>query len=169
MARFGGILVGLAMVLAALVGAGRGFAKQATPITDQTPVATPVGTNVIRVVERAETDTELDLGDPGESIGDMIAFGNPIYDETNTTQVGVDQGSCVLAFPGEAYECSFTVILEGGQLVVQGPFNVDGSDSTLAITGGTGAFAGAQGEMLLQVFVDDSTEADEFLFTFTLI
>ena len=167
----GGILVALALVLAVVAGAGRGVAQDAATPADEAEDEADIGTptlaltRTIVVVERAETDTAIDLGEAGDTIGDLIVFGNPVYDETNLDQVGVDQGSCVLAVPGIAYECSWTLILEDGQIVVQGPINVDGSESVLAITGGTGAYNGASGEMLLEE-IDD--EGNENRFTYNL-
>ena len=49
---------------------------------------------------------------------------------------------------GKVWECIWTLGLEKGQLTVEGPF-YDTSNSVLAITGGTGAYAGARGEMVL--------------------
>ena len=49
----------------------------------------------IRVVERATTDTSVDLGETGDSIGDLLAFGNELFDHRNQRKVGTDQGSCV--------------------------------------------------------------------------
>ncbi len=50
--------------------------------------------------------------------------------------------------------------------MVQGPFNDDGSDSTLAVTGGTGSYAGASGEMTLHYHDATGTKFD---FSFKLI
>jgi hypothetical protein len=114
----------------------------------------------IVVVERATTDTTIDNGAAGDSIGDLLAFGNEVFDKTNTKKVGTDQGSCVRTVPGTAFECSWTTFLPGGQIVVQGPF-LDAGDSTLAITGGTGRYKNARGTMDLHA-IDAST----FRFTF---
>ena len=153
-------------------------ATETAPPDDETPAVggqTPVagapaagGRLTITVVERAINDTPIDLGDPGDSIGDLIAFGNPVFDEDNEQQVGQGQGSCVRTVVGASYECSFTVILPDGQLAVQGPFEDDG-ESVLAITGGTGAYAGASGEMGLSVFEDPETPNEEYLFVFSII
>ena len=116
----------------------------------------------IVVVERATTDTLIDNGAAGDSIGDLLAFGNEVFDKTNTTKVGDDQGSCVRTKVGVAYECMWTTILKGGQIVVEGPF-FDAADSTLAITGGTGKYRNARGTMDLHA-IDAST----FMFTFHL-
>ena len=70
-----------------------------------------------------------------------------MFDASNTTQVGRDQGSCVRTNPGTSWECSFTVVLEKGNLTVAGPFYDDLQDSALGITGGTGRYSNARGEM----------------------
>jgi allene oxide cyclase len=116
----------------------------------------------IRVVERATTDTSVDLGATGDSIGDLLAFGNELFDHGNQTKVGTDQGSCVRTVPGKAYECTWTNSLANGQITVQGPF-LDSGDSVLAITGGTGAYRKARGTMDLH-----ARSATEFDFTFHL-
>ena len=43
----------------------------------------------------------------------------------------------------------WTTLLPGGQITVEGPYYDDGTDSALAITGGTGRYTGAEGTMLL--------------------
>jgi hypothetical protein len=99
------------------------------------------------VVEHADTDTVVDLGPRGDSIGDTLAFANPVHD-TAGTKVGDSQGSCVRTKAGTAWECGWTTTLSGGSIVVQGPF-YDAADSTLAITGGTGKWSKARGQMHL--------------------
>jgi hypothetical protein len=120
---------------------------------------------VITVVERALTDVVVDVGDPGDSIGDSLAFGNSLFNAANTNKVGHDQGSCVRTKVGVAWECSWTNFLAGGHITVQGPFYDDGRDSMLSITGGTGAFRDADGQMLLHFRNAAGTEFD---FTFMI-
>ncbi len=115
------------------------------------------------VVERAETDTVIDLGASGDSIGDQLAFGNPIFDRSNAQQVGRDEGVCFRTNPGLAWECTWTTILKNGSITVQGPFYDDGRDSKLAITGGTGRYANARGQMTLHSRNPAGTEYD-FIF-----
>lgn len=115
----------------------------------------------ITVIEHATTDAVLDNGDKGDSVGDSLVFANDVYDENDANVVGSDQGSCIRTRPGKAWECTFTVILDGGNIVVQGPFNDEG-DSTLAITGGTGDYANATGEMTLTAL--DGGEKYKFAF-----
>ena len=76
----------------------------------------------IVVVERATTDTAIDNAPVGvDSIGDTLAFGNQLFDKTNTMMVGTDQGSCVRTVPGVAFECTWSNSLKGGQIMVRGP------------------------------------------------
>jgi hypothetical protein len=102
----------------------------------------------LKFVERAETDATLDLGAKGDSVGDLLTFANPIFDATNKTKVGTDQGYCVRVSAGKSWECSWTLTLKDGQLMVSGPF-LDSGDSVLAVTGGTGKYAGARGQLKL--------------------
>jgi hypothetical protein len=102
----------------------------------------------IEVIERAVTDATLDLGAKGDSAGDLLTFANPVYDASNKTQLGSDQGYCVRVVAGKSWECFWTLLLKGGQITVEGPF-YDSGDSLLMITGGSGKYAGAKGEMKL--------------------
>ena len=149
-----GVLLAIAMVVAA-TGAASGSGGQDRG-HDRGKGKT------IRVVERATTDTSVDLGATGDSIGDSLAFGNELFDRDNRTKVGTNQGSCVRTVPGTAYECTWTNSLAKGQITVQGPF-LDAGDSVLAITGGTGAYRKARGTMDLH-----ARSATEFEFTFHL-
>ena len=100
----------------------------------------------IRVVERATSDTVIDNGATGDSVGDTLGFGNTIYDAANVTAIGSDGGQCVRTVPGVSWECAWTTSLKNGQITVEGPF-LDAGDSTLSITGGTGAYRKARGTM----------------------
>lgn len=102
----------------------------------------------LQLVERATTDTTVDLGAKGDSVGDLLTFANPIYDAANKIQLGTDQGYCVRVVIGKSWECFWTLILASGQITVEGPF-ADSGDSTMVITGGTGKYAGAKGSMKL--------------------
>jgi allene oxide cyclase len=119
--------------------------------------------HTITVVEHATTDATTDTGDKGDTAGDILTFANPIFDAADATKVGTDQGYCLRVVPGTSYECTWTTFLEGGQIVVNGPV-FDKKDSTLAITGGTGRYRGARGEMDLHANADGT----KFTFTFHL-
>ena len=113
----------------------------------------------IHVVEHAITDTVIDLGKKGDSLGDQLAFGNPVYDAANKKQVGRDQGICARTVVGKSWECFWTLLLPAGHITVEGPY-YDTSDSMLAITGGTGAYRDAHGQMKLHARNAKGTEYD---------
>jgi hypothetical protein len=115
----------------------------------------------IKVIEHAETDTVRHIGPASEedSVGDVLAFANPVFDSENQKRVGSDNGQCVRTVVGKAWECIWTVSLSGGQLTVEGPFE-EGKDTTLAITGGTGDYKDASGQMTLHARNEGETEYD---------
>ncbi|MEO6701222.1 MAG: allene oxide cyclase family protein [Jatrophihabitantaceae bacterium] len=115
------------------------------------------------VVEHAVTDTVIDTGPAGDSVGDLLPFANPVFDAANRHQVGSDNGNCIRTVVGKAYECSWTLTLAGGSLVVSGPF-YDAADSVLAVTGGTGRFRGASGQLKLHAR-DAAGSAYDFSYT----
>jgi len=120
---------------------------------------------VVHVIEHATTDAVTNQGDgAGDVVGDILTFTNEVFDQTDTSKVGSDQGYCVRMTVGESWECVWTTILSRGQLTVEGPF-YDTKDSVLAITGGTGRYANARGSMELK----SRAGGTEFDFTFHLI
>ena len=127
------------------------------------------GPTVIHVVEHAITDTVQMFHPPKESLGDVLGFHNPVYNASNTKKVGMDNGFCIrtVATGKTEWECAWTTLLPGGDLVVQGPFFDDGTNTTLAITGGTGKYTGAQGSMLLHATGNPVGSEFDFIFTLT--
>ena len=117
------------------------------------------GPQQITVVERATTDAVLDTGAQGDSAGDILTFANEVYDEANAAKAGDNNGWCIRTVVGKAWECFWTLTLAGGQITVEGPY-LDGKDSVLAVTGGTGEYAGTRGDMQLHARNAQGTEYD---------
>jgi allene oxide cyclase len=99
----------------------------------------------IHVIEHATTDAVTNSGSGGkaDNVGDVLTWHNQLFDKSDSTKVGRDQGMCVRTIVGVAYECWWTNFLAGGQITVEGPFY--NHNSRVAITGGTGAYAKATG------------------------
>jgi hypothetical protein len=142
-AAVGGLVLGLVLGTSGLVGG-----QSAAPAGDLT------------VVEHATTDAVVDLGEAGDTLGDLLAFGNDLYDAGDAEVVGRDEGTCFRTNPGMAWECTWTNILADGSITVQGPFLDSLEDTELAITGGTGAYAGATGTMTLHSRDETGSELD---------
>jgi allene oxide cyclase len=118
----------------------------------------------IHVIEHATSDAVTN-GTAGDSGGNILTFANDVFDSANAKKVGTDQGYCVRIEVGKSWECNWTTFLPGGQITVEGPF-LDTGDSTVAITGGTGAYRNVRGSMQLRYRNPAGTEFD---FVFNLI
>ena len=140
--RWGLVLVAVVLVVVAL-----------SAFRVQTDTAT------LTVVEHADSDTVTDTGATGDSVGDILTFANPVYDEKNENPVGSDQGYCFRTEAGKSWECNWTLLLDDGQITVEGPF-LDKGDTVLSITGGTGNYANVRGQMTLHARNDKGTEYD---------
>jgi allene oxide cyclase-like protein len=139
-------------VMNASAGHGKGAAARAA------------GGNTITVVEHATTDAVTN-GSATDSAGNILTFANDVFDAADAHKVGSDQGSCVRTVVGKAWECAWTTFLPAGQITVEGPF-YDTSNSVVAVTGGTGAYRNARGEMELRYHNAAGTKFD---FVFHLI
>lgn len=149
-------LLTAAALVASVVVAGFVMSTPATAATTLT------------VIEHAVSDHVTDVGKTGLGPGDLLTFHNPIYDSTDTTQVGTDQGYCIrvtksLSNMKGSWECEWTTFLESGasSITVETPF-YDTGLGTGAITGGTGTYVGASGSL------DLSCSETECTFKFNL-
>lgn len=102
----------------------------------------------IQLVEHPSNETTTDIGPKGDSVGDLLTFANPVFDAANKVQVGTDQGFCVRVIVAKSWECMWTMNLKAGQITLEGPF-FDSGDSLFTVTGGTGKYVGAKGQMKL--------------------
>ena len=132
-------------------GAALGAVALATTGAASAKVQVSRPTTHLDVIEHAITDTEVPVAPGGkDEKGDPLTFTNPIYDATDSRQVGHDEGFCMRLDPkAGVWECLWTTFVSGGSITVQGPF-YDTRNSTLAVTGGTGAYRAVHGSMLLK-------------------
>lgn len=148
--------IGLVLLLGVLAF-GLGMASASSGLTEPTTFV---------VIGRYTHDKTTDVGKEGDSAGDIYTFRDDIYDATNTTKIGSDQGMCVRLSPKAGVsECWFTTLLADGQITAQGPFIDDAPVSVYAVTGGTGLYQNAHGT--LEERQMDGGAGYEF--TFTLI
>ena len=113
----------------------------------------------IHVIEHPKGEETAHVGRAADNRGDILTFANDVFDAANKTKVGTDQGLCFRIAVGKSYECFWTLFLADGQITVEGPY-FDTGDSVLAVTGGTGKYAGAKGEMKLHTRNPKQTEYD---------
>lgn len=94
---------------------------------------------------RIHTARYIDTGDPGDSVGDILVFDQPLLDEQRQT-IGNNSGTCMRTRVDHSYQCQWTLTLENGSIQVAGR-EFDAGASQISIVGGTGKYAGIVGEM----------------------
>jgi allene oxide cyclase-like protein len=112
-----------------------------------------------------------DLDPQGLSYGDMRVVNAPLHNESGKKKVGRLDMFCVLTDPGEKVhmtECVRTYTLAGGEISTQGvtaypELSELPARDVNAITGGTGRYAGVEGEVRLK------TRANKVFITFRFI
>jgi len=115
-------------------------------------------TGTVKVVEHALTDA-VSNGSKADNLGNVLTFANPVYDSADAKRIGSDNGFCVRTVKGKSWECMWTTFLPNGQITVEGPFS-DAGNTKLAITGGTGSYASANGWMELNFHNKQGTKFD---------
>lgn len=87
----------------------------------------------------------IDLGDTGDSVGDLLVFDQPLLDSDMQT-IGSNSGTCIRTRPAYSFQCQWTLSLPEGNITVAGR-EFDTGTSLISVVGGTGEYAGITGEM----------------------
>lgn len=122
----------------------------------------PAG-KTIRLVEAhttAQPDV-VDLGAKGASVGDVVIVKDDLNREDGTHAGDFSQVCTLVTVNGglftSTYECSGTIHLPNGTITQQGSFLPLEPDQLVAISGGTGAYRTARGEVETQAEADRLT------------
>jgi hypothetical protein len=99
-----------------------------------------------RVTAVITDETFVDVGDKGESVGDQFIFSDKLLKDGK--QVGHDAVVCTIVSlkPGEA-QCVGTFWFSGGQITAQVLVSFAEGPPAVPITGGSGKYRGAEGEI----------------------
>jgi hypothetical protein len=147
----------VAFVITSQVQTAHTSAEMSTP-------ATGASDATLILIEHADLVSEIDLGDPGASVGDMLVWGpNALYDEANVNDSGATtQGTCI-AFDANSDCLDAETILfpDGSTLEFQG-IERGGAPAVRTIVGGWGRYLGAVGTMTA------ASSADLLLWTKTI-
>jgi hypothetical protein len=136
-----GILGAVVAVMALVVGA-------VSPASGSSSQGSARTIRVLAVF--TEFDPNIDVGAPGFSLGDEVVFsGNLLRDGKQVGRVGV---VCTFVSTANAdrveAQCPTTSILPGGQITTQGTIVNRSLNFTLPITGGSGRYQGAEGQVV---------------------
>ena len=139
------------LAVAALALAGTAYA--ASPDSNAKSANWHGHDRTIRLVEATAVPkpTFVDVGEPGPSVGDIVVITDGL-NRPDGTKAGVMRQSCTLLELGtnpltSTYECASSFALDEGTIVAAGPFVPATAEQTQAVTGGTGAFKAARGEV----------------------
>jgi len=94
---------------------------------------------------RVNSAQVTDIGESGDSGGDILVFDEPLLDE-GMTEIGNNSGMCIRTRVEHSFQCQWTLTLEGGTIQVAGR-ELDQGTSSISIVGGTGIYSGIHGEM----------------------
>jgi allene oxide cyclase len=134
------ILVTACTVALAAVAGGVSLASASTEAT---------GAKTLTLVsESTEIEQYVDNGKPGESIGDIVFFQENLYDKARgSKRVGHSEIMCYF-IGDDGARCSGTFFLPEGKIEAGGAIHFRRA-SRIPVLGGTGAYAGARGELTL--------------------
>jgi hypothetical protein len=139
------------LVKTLLVATTLGAIGLAAPTATEGP-QTPQLPRTLRLTAETTQSRAVDLPPSHHSLGDEEITSGTLVDDQGTAagSYGADC-SLVAVYPDHALEhCTGFGSLAGGQLTFAGSSRSDLEHGTLAITGGTGVYQGARGQIQLQ-------------------
>jgi len=87
----------------------------------------------------------IDIGESGDSPGDIFVFDQPLLDQ-HGNDIGTTSGVCIRTRVGHSLQCQSTLTLQNGDIQVAGR-EFDQGASDIVIVGGTDAYTGIRGYM----------------------
>ena len=137
------------------------FTRILTPILLCTTACTAEPTNTLVTIAdaRSQPAQVIDVGDTGDSPGDLLIFDQPLRD-AEMQEIGTNSGVCIRTRPSHSFQCQWTLTFESGTITVAGR-EFDTGTSLISIIGGTGDYMGITGVM-------ESTNNNDGTFTQTL-
>jgi len=143
-----GAVIAVVALMVAAVSPALGASSQGAASTSSGHADDQQTIRVIAVF--TEFDPNIDVGAPGFSLGDEVVFsGNLLRDGKQVGRVGV---VCTFVSTQNAdrveAQCPATATLPGGQITIQGVIVNRSLNFTLPITGGSGQYDRARGEVV---------------------
>jgi Dirigent-like protein len=104
--------------------------------------------DAVILADRGEDEFESDLGERGDSAGDVLGWINPVERDGDASG---EQLSLCTRTSGDEEEstlaCTLTLKFDEGSIVSEGLFDTARDEEELAILGGTGEYEGARGNV----------------------
>lgn len=128
------------------------YAITLSACTPQTsPPVQNMAQTLITIADAREHPAQLiDLGEAGDSIGDILLFDQPLLD-INKKTIGNNSGTCIRTRAAHSFQCQWTLTFSNksettGSIQVAGR-EYDTGSSTISIVGGSGKYFAISGEM----------------------
>lgn len=126
--------------------AARNFLLLAAGILGVTACSEKTPRTLVTIADaRVDAAQVIDTGEPGDSVGDILVFDQPLLDEHHNN-IGNNSGSCIRTRVGHSFQCQWTLTLDDGSIQVAGR-EFDQGTSVISIVGGTGRYSGISGDM----------------------
>lgn len=106
------------------------------------------GPATIRITDRQQAMTRVDLGPDGTSPGDMEVSNSRVFQRGTGTTIGRSELVCIFVDSGRSRGCRGTYTLPKGKLVVGGTV-LYRQFYDLAVVGGTGLYDNARGAVTI--------------------
>lgn len=117
-----------------------------SPAKLESEVIPDYATTLVTIADaRSGIAKQLDLGEAGDSPGDIFVFDQPLLN-SNHEPIGKNSGFCIRTLPGKFSECQWTLTLANGTITVAGRESDTGT-SMVPVIGGTGKYLLARGVM----------------------
>jgi hypothetical protein len=122
------------------------------------------GQTVVHVVAGSGRVAFVDVDRDGLRLGDRIASRGPLLDESQADRIGTAYQQCLvhrrIIDPDRGlWNCNYILNLADGEIVLQGLDPRGPGVYEMAVLGGTGAYAGANGDA---TFTDVGTDASAY-------
>jgi hypothetical protein len=143
----------------AVIVAAVGLADAASATSPGASTTHPTVRHLV-FVDHSGPTKYVDIGKKGFSVGDAFTFSEAV--DRHGKKVGVAGGSCTIVAvtkTSSSQQCAITAVLSRGQFTVEGIAKYSGNSSAAvhyAITGGTGAYRTARGQVSITPVSDSS-------------
>ena len=141
-------LLGVAAIVGIGLASAAGISSAGTRIASPTEIDT---------IETHKVQHTVDLGKAGMSVGDVFVISTDLSTPDGSTKLGHQHEVCTVIHPAQdkfSLLCSATAEFADGQVSSSGEFPPSDPDTSYAVTGGTGAYEGVGGMVVITPTAD---------------
>jgi hypothetical protein len=103
----------------------------------------------LTVFEHSTHTKTINVGSKHDKRGDYYIFDNAVFNADDKNKIGLSEGLCTFT-NNTITQCDWTLLLPSGNITISGAAPDAGITTSYAVTGGTGNYSQAHGEVVLQ-------------------